>query len=72
MSNSLKINIATAPTEIDDAGVINQLPAGVRKSLGNPDDSSGMHLLTGVRDVGFDKGFIKYKVGETSVEVVMD
>ncbi len=71
MANTLKINI-TAPTEIDDNAVIAQLPKGVLKSLGKPDGSSGMHLLTGVRDVGFDKGFIKYKVGDTAVEVVMD
>ena len=71
MANTLKISI-TAPITIDDNAVIDQLPKGVRKSLGKPDGSSGMHLLTGVRDVGFDNGFIKYKVGETSVEVVMD
>ena len=71
MVNTLKLSIK-APTEIDDDAVIAQLPAGVRKSLGKTDGSSGCNLLTGVRDVGFDKGIIKYKVGETAVEVVMD
>ena len=71
MTYNLKLSI-NAPTDIDDDSVISQLPEGVRKSLGKTDGSSGMHLLTGVRDVGFANGFIKYKVGETSVEVVMD
>ncbi len=73
MANILKINIKTAPTEqIDDDLVVNQLPKGIKKSLGSLDGSSGCNLITGVRDVGFDKGIIKYKVGDTVVEVLMD
>ena len=71
MASILKVNI-NAPAEIDDTFVIEQLPKGILNDLGEADRSSGFNLMTGFRDVGFDKGIIKYRVGDTAVEVVMD
>ena len=71
MASTLSLKLTIIPDGIEDQVVIKALPDGIRKDLGNF-EGSGFDLRTGVRDLDFRHGLVKYKPGEASVEVLMD
>lgn len=58
-------------TTIDDALILEQLPADVRTRLGNIEET-GYHLGEGRRDLFCSTGTVQYTLGSSEASVAFD
>lgn len=58
-------------TILADAEILKQLPASVRKQLGETEET-GFHLGAGRRDIFLTNGTVRYVLGSKTADVELD
>ena len=71
MAFSKRIFPVRAVNNLDDMGIISQLPSDVQAELGRLEDT-GFHHREGLRDLFFQGGFARYKLGAEIITVQMN